>query len=150
MKAKIRCTKCKRCIQRLQTLVEHISISSNNTKSKTSKQDKLVEEYKTKDKGILRLFPYKILVETFNKKYTNLNDEQKSLLREYINNISNTTKFNEYFESELIKTITTLHEMYKGMKDKITNQVERNYKCFKVKKLVKRLPAEKVSDDYVL
>ena len=75
------------------TLVEHIS--SNSQVVLKEKEDKLVEEYKKQEKD-LRLLTYKILVETFNKKYTTLNDAQKGLLREYINNVTNTSKFNEY------------------------------------------------------
>jgi hypothetical protein len=82
------------------TLVEHIS--SNSPTTLKEKEDKLVEEYRKQEKD-LRLLTYKILVETFNKKYTNLNDDQKGLLKEYINNVTNTSKFNEYFEKELIK-----------------------------------------------
>ena len=91
------------------TLVEHIS--SNSQVVLKEKEDKLVEEYKKQEKD-LRLLTYKILVETFNKKYTTLNDAQKGLLREYINNVTNTSKFNEYYSKELIKTITNLHELF--------------------------------------
>ena len=109
------------------------------------KQDKLVETYKKQEKD-LRLLTYKILVETFNKKYTSLNNEQKSLLREYINNVTNTSKFNEYFESELIKTITTLHEMYKGMKDKITKiKLRETINVLKKQKIGKKITDEQVS-----
>lgn len=125
------------------TLVEHIS--SNSQTSLKEKQDKLVETYKKQEKD-LRLLTYKILVETFNKKYTSLNSEQKSLLREYINNVTNTSKFNEYFESELIKTITTLHELYKGMKDKITKiKLKETINVLKKQKIGKKITDEQVS-----
>ena len=124
------------------TLVEHISSNSPTLKEK---EDKLVEEYRKQEKD-LRLLTYKILVETFNKKYTNLNDEQKSLLREYINNVNNTSKFNEYFEKELIKTITSLHEMYKGMKDKITKiKLKETINVLKKQKIGKKITDEQVS-----
>jgi len=125
------------------TLVEHIS--SNSQTPKNVKQDKLVEEYKKQEKD-LRLLTYKILVETFNKKYTTLNESQKGLLREYINNVSNTSKFNEYFESELIKTITELHSMYKGMKDKITKiKLRETINVLKKQKIGKKITDEQVS-----
>jgi len=124
------------------TLVEHIS--SNSPKLK-EKEDKLVEEYRKQEKD-LRLLTYKILVETFNKKYTSLNSEQKSLLREYINNVNNTSKFNEYFEKELIKTITSLHELYKGMKDKITKiKLRETINVLKKQKIGKKITDEQVS-----
>ena len=124
------------------TLVEHISSNSPTLKEK---EDKLVEDYRKQEKD-LRLLTYKILVETFNKKYTNLNDDQKSLLREYINNVNNTSKFNEYFEKELIKTITSLHEMYKGMKDKITKiKLRETINVLKKQKVGKKITDEQVS-----
>ena len=124
------------------TLVEHISSNSPTLKEK---EDKLVEEYRKQEKD-LRLLTYKILVETFNKKYTNLNDDQKGLLREYINNVNNTSKFNEYFEKELIKTITSLHEMYKGMKDKITKiKLKETINVLKKQKVGKKITDEQVS-----
>ena len=125
------------------TLVEHIS--SNSPSTLKEKEDKLVEEYRKQEKD-LRLLTYKILVETFNKKYTNLNEYQKGLLREYINNVNNTSKFNEYFEKELIKTITSLHEMYKGMKDKITKiKLRETINVLKKQKIGKKITDEQVS-----
>ena len=125
------------------TLVEHISKQSSS--SLKEKEDKLVEEYRKQEKD-LRLLTYKILVETFNKKYTTLNQDQKSLLREYINNVNNTSKFNEYFESSLIKTITELHSMYKGMEDKITKiKLRETINVLKKQKIGKKITDDQVS-----
>ena len=125
------------------TLVEHIS--SNSPSTLKEKEDKLVEEYRKQEKD-LRLLTYKILVETFNKKYTNLNQEQKSLLREYINNVNNTSKFNEYFSNQLIKTITTLHEMYNVINDKITKiKLKETINVLKKQKIGKKITDEQVS-----
>ena len=125
------------------TLVEHIS--SNSPSTLKEKEDKLVEEYKKQEKD-LRLLTYKILVETFNKKYTNLNEDQKGLLREYINNVTNTSKFNEYFSNELVKTITTLHEMYNKMTDKITKiKLKETINVLKKQKIGKKVTDEQVS-----
>lgn len=99
------------------TLIENIT--SKKAETKAEPKDKLVENYKTQEKD-LRLLAYKILVETFNKKYTNLDDNQKSLLREYINNVSNTTKFNEYVSTEIPKIVTELKSVGKKIKDKVT------------------------------
>ena len=124
------------------TLVEHISNSSPSLKQK---EDRLVEDYKKQEKD-LRLLTFKILTETFNKKYTNLDDSQKGLLREYINNVTNTSKFGEYFEKELISTITKLHEMYKGMSDKITKiKLRETINVLKKQKLGKKITDEQVS-----
>jgi hypothetical protein len=125
------------------TIVEHISSSSQTVLKE--KEDKLVEEYKKQEKD-LRLLTYKILVETFNKKYTNLNVDQKSLLREYINNVTNTSKFNEYYSQQLIKTITTLYEMYKSITDKITKiKLRETINVLKKQKIGKKITDEQVS-----
>jgi type II secretory pathway pseudopilin PulG len=83
------------------------------------KDKKLIETYKQQDKD-LRLLTYKILVETFNKKYTNLDDSQKNLLKEYINNISNTTKFINYVGKELPNIIAELNIIKSKLKDRVT------------------------------
>jgi len=125
-----------------QTIIEHIS---NTTPSLKKKEEKLVEDYQKQEKD-LRLLTYKILLETFNNKYTNLNESQKGLLREYINNITNTSKFGEYFEKELISTITELHTMYKSMKDKITKiKLRETINVLKKQKIGKKITDNQVS-----
>ena len=79
----------------------------------------MIESYKQQDKD-LRLLTYKILVETFNKKYTNLDDSQKNLLKEYINNITNTTKFKDYVGQQLPNIISELNGIKAKLKDKVT------------------------------
>jgi len=124
------------------TLVEHIS---NSPISQLAKEDKLVEEYKKQEKD-LRLLTYKILVENFNKKYTTLNVNQKSLLREYINNVSNTSKFIEYYSTQLVEVITKLHDLHKGMNDKITKiKLRETINVLKKQKLGKKVSDEQVS-----
>ena len=99
------------------TLIE--SITSNPATKTQNKKDKLVESYKKQDKD-LRLLTYKILVETFNKKYSDLDDNQKNLLKEYINNLSNTTGFRSYIENEIPNIIKELKLIQSKVKDKVT------------------------------
>jgi len=99
------------------TLIENIT-SKPSTLLET-KKDKLVETYKQQEKD-LRLLTYKILVETFNKKYSNLNESQKELLKQYINNITNTTGFKSYVENEIPKIVKELKELSKKVNDKVT------------------------------
>ena len=100
------------------TLIENIT-SKPSIKTQPTEDKKLIETYKQHDKD-LRLLTYKILVETFNKKYTNLDQNQKNLLREYINNISNTTKFKDYVAVELPKIIGELKSIQSKLSDKVT------------------------------
>ena len=100
------------------TLIENIT-SKPSQKLKPTEDTKLIETYKQQDKD-LRLLTYKILVETFNKKYTNLDDSQKNLLKEYINNITNTTKFKDYISIELPNIIAELKAIKAKVQDKVT------------------------------
>ena len=64
-------------------------------------ESKTLETYKKSEKD-LRLLTYQVLVEKFNKKYKTLSEQQKALLRKYINNISNTNQLKEFVEKESI------------------------------------------------
>ena len=81
------------------TIVEHVT---RKQKSNKKEDKKLVEGYKKQEKD-LRLLAYGILVEKFNKKYSSLSQSQKKLLKEYINNISNTNSLKEFVETETYK-----------------------------------------------
>ena len=100
------------------TLIENIT-SKPSQLAKPTEDKKLIETYKQQDKD-LRLLTYKILVETFNKKYTNLDDSQKNLLKEYINNITNTTKFKDYVVTEIPKIAKELKSIKSKVEDKVT------------------------------
>jgi hypothetical protein len=100
------------------TLIENI-IARPSIKTNKVEDTKLIESYKQQDKD-LRLLTYKILVETFNKKYTNLDSKQKNLLKEYINNISNTSKFKDYLSVELPNIVSELKSIKAKIEDKVT------------------------------
>jgi hypothetical protein len=100
------------------TLIENI-IARPSVKTNKVEDTKLIESYKQQDKD-LRLLTYKILVETFNKKYTNLDSKQKNLLKEYINNISNTSKFKDYISVELPNIVSELKSIKSKIQDKVT------------------------------
>jgi hypothetical protein len=99
------------------SLIENITSKPATQKREEKKQ--LVEEYRKQDQDI-RLLTYKILVETFNKKYSNLNKEQKSLLREYINNVNNTSKFKDYILNEIPNIVKELKAISEKIQDKVT------------------------------
>jgi hypothetical protein len=101
------------------TLIENITSKPMSQSTKDAEAEKLVEDYRKQDKDI-RLLTYKILIETFNKKYTNLDTDQKEVLREYINNINNTSKFKDYYSQKIQETIKGLTGTKKNIKDKIT------------------------------
>jgi len=100
------------------TITENIINSSIQNKESKIK-DAVLEEYRKQDED-LRAISYKILVESFNNKYKHLTEEQKLLLREYINNINNTGKLNEYISTEVVKIANGLKEIGSKVSDKVT------------------------------
>ena len=98
------------------TIVENITRKNLSTKKK---EDVMVEGYKKQEKD-LRLLAYGILIEKFNKKYSSLSKNQRNLLKEYINNISNTNSLKELIESETIKVKKELQSYLHQVSDKIT------------------------------
>ena len=100
----------------LFTIVEHIT---RKTISDVKKEKTINESYRKQEKD-LRLLAYTILVEKFNKKYSSLSKSQKKLLKEYINNISNTNSLKEFIESETVKVTKKLQSMLPSVSDKVT------------------------------
>ena len=90
-------------------------ISSGVKKSK----NKTLNSYNTQEEDI-RLLTYQLLVDKFNKKYSTLNESQKNLLREYINNLSNTNSLREFIDAEVIKIRKLLSRHLTKVTDKIT------------------------------
>jgi len=114
-------------------LMEHLTGKVENT-------DKIIntinEEY-TKQPKEVRLLAWKMLVENFNNKYTNLSDKQRSILKEYINSVDNSDKLKTFVirECDLLKT---------NLKSvKITDQVTK-IKVNEVMKLITKLKSAKV------
>jgi len=98
------------------TILEHIT-----SKKITAKQVKahVLKEYTKKDKD-LRLLAYQILVDKFNTKYKTLNESQRSLLKNYINNVSNTNSLKEFVKTESSKVKKHLKKELPNITDKIT------------------------------
>jgi tellurite resistance protein len=100
------------------TIVENMINSSIENKDKKV-NDRVFEEYKKQDEEV-RMLSYKMLVENFNKKYNNLSEEQKRLLKEYINNINNTGKLKEYVTNEVNSLSEGLKQIGSKVSDKVT------------------------------
>ena len=105
-----------------QIIDNKISILEYLTQSPISpkkvKQD-LVEEFSKYDKD-LRVLTYKVMLEKFNGKYSNLNTGQKQILKEFINSIDNTPRLKEIYNTK-IKELKTLLESYiEHIKDETT------------------------------
>jgi hypothetical protein len=109
----------KEIFQAKSLIIEHMSTKST-PKSDLGDYNKteLIEMYK-KQTEEMRLLSYKLLVDNFNKKYSNLDAEQKSLLREYINNVSNTQGLREYVDKEVARVKGILQELSKTITDSV-------------------------------
>lgn len=96
------------------TIVEHMTnVSKSEAKTKT-----LVESFKAQQED-LRLLAYRILVDKFNDKYKGLNNEQKTLLREYINNIANTNSLREHINTEVPRVKQEIRSRLRDVDDKV-------------------------------
>jgi hypothetical protein len=85
------------------TLLEHIT-----EKPTSIKKDSVLENFDKQDKDT-RLLTYKILLEKFNDKYSGLQDNQKTLLKEYVNSVTNSPALKSYVNQEIkeVKKILT-------------------------------------------
>jgi len=123
------------------TLVEHIT----QTSVKKSNELNEMSEFVKQDKDV-RLLSYKILVDKFNEKYSNLNEGQKSLLRQYINTVSEGTEIKEFVSKEVIK----LQKELKTLNSKISDKVVK-IKLTEVINLLNEISAAKsLKDNHIL
>ena len=99
------------------TILEHIT---NKPISQNKAKEQVLKEYNKSDKD-LRLLAYQILVDKFNKKYKTLNESQRGLLKNYINNVSNTNSLKEFVDGESAKIKKELKVQLPKVSDKITS-----------------------------
>ena len=92
------------------TLVEHVQ-----TQSGIKKVGTLIEE-QNKD---VRILASKMVIDKFNTKYSKLNTPQKRILKEFINNVSNSVKLRKYVLNETNKLQTTLQSLKSNVPSKV-------------------------------
>ena len=102
-------------------IVESIVAAKTPTRlvSEAEKKD-LIKVYQQQNEDV-RLLAYKLLVDSFNEKYKGLDDRQKILIREYINNVSNTNSLREHINTE----VPIVRKEIVELKAKIDNDVVR-------------------------
>ena len=123
------------------TLIEHI------TRKEVKKQVELNEMAAfVKQDTEVRLLSYKILVDKFNEKYSNLNEGQKAILRQYINSVSEGTELKTFISEEVSK----LQKSIKTLSSKVDDKVVK-IKLSEVVNLLKEIAAAKtVKDNHIL
>jgi hypothetical protein len=104
-----------------QIIENKISILESLTTRAIDKQkveDDLMTEFQTYDKD-LRILTYKVLLEKFNGKYASLNDNQKQVLKEFINSVDSTPKLKSFYNDKIQEIKSELTRMAKKVTDKV-------------------------------
>lgn len=97
-----------------------ISILEHLTKSNsTANLSPIVEEFLQQDKAS-RVLVQKVMLEKFNKKFSTLSDEQKEVLREYIQSISDSTKLKKFLDEKFKQVRLDLLELQKSIDEPVT------------------------------
>ena len=96
------------------TLLEQLSASP--IEEKKVKED-VIQEFQTYDKDT-RILAYKILLEKFNGKYSDLYDSQKIILKEFINSVDSTPRLREFYNSQVNELKSSLQELSAITSDK--------------------------------
>jgi hypothetical protein len=110
-----------------QIIVNKIAILEGLTTKQVDKkkvEDDLMVEFQSYDKD-LRILTYKVLLEKFNGKYASLNDNQKSVLKEFINSVDSTPKLRDFYNTKVVEIKEELTKLTKKVTDKAT-QIKLN------------------------
>tara|TARA_R110001592_G_scaffold61157_2_gene186150 strand:- start:427 stop:1269 length:843 start_codon:yes stop_codon:yes gene_type:complete len=122
------------------TLLEHIT-----EKKVIIKTNPVLENFDKQDKNT-RLLTYKILLEKFNDKYSGLEFNQKTLLKEYVNNVTNSPALKSYVNQEIKEVKKDITKYSQKVKDKAV-AIKLNETKSMIKTLCKK---SSVSDDNVI
>jgi hypothetical protein len=87
-------------------------------------EDDLMEEFKSYPKD-LRILTYKVMLENFNGKYGTLNDDQKDVLKEFINSVDNTPRLKEFYNGKVFDLKEKLNKILPNIENKAT-QIKLN------------------------
>ena len=128
-------------VQSRYTILEHLV---RKPKSKIN-EEKGTENYLAQDSEI-RLLAYKLMIDKFNEKYVDLSIKQKNILKEYINNISNTTALRDFILLESKSLNISIKKALPKVQDKITT-IKLNEVCNMLAKLEK---VKTIKEEHVL
>tara|TARA_R110002153_G_scaffold64821_3_gene173635 strand:+ start:6699 stop:7562 length:864 start_codon:yes stop_codon:yes gene_type:complete len=119
-----------------ETIIEHI----NSAKTPKSRKKTIMESY-SKEPEDVRLLTYNILLEKFNDKYNGLNMQQKTLLKEYINNVNNTGKLKKFINTSISSVVKGLDKSIASVDNAIVKvklqEISQQLKNIKLKKVAK-------------
>jgi hypothetical protein len=127
----------KEVFQAKNCIVENIT----DSKKSINESDELIKFYQQQDEDI-RLLSYKLLIKGLNEKYSVLDENQKVILREYINNVSNTNSFGTFVSKKVDELKTSLSEVSKKILDSDVVKI-------KINEVVKQLDKIKPTNNMV-
>ena len=129
-------------IENKTALLEYLTSKSQN---KEEVKENILEEFKSQDKDV-RILTYRVLLEKFNDQYGNLNDNQKSVLKEFINGVDSTPKLKEFYNTKINEIKTHLFNLNKQVTDRAIQ--------IKINEVINILPSlgknDKVNDDHLI
>jgi hypothetical protein len=124
------------------TILEHLTKSPVE---RDSVKGSILEEFKSYDKDV-RVLTYRILLEKFNEKYSDLSKTQKRILKEFINSVDSTSSLKEFYNTEVVTIKKQISEQIKITKDK-TIQI----KLEEVSKLINELDKkDKIKSEHLV
>ena len=97
------------------TLVEFIS---KDVFVETRVEKRAAEDFLKEDKDI-RILAYKLIVEKYNEAYVELSKDQKEILKEYINSVSDVKQLKEYLNRKIQEVKDQLRELVHTVEDKV-------------------------------
>ena len=98
------------------TILEHLTAAQIKA---TKIKDEVMDEFEKSDKDV-RFIAYKMLLENFNVKYDTLHTNQKTILKEYITSVDNTSRLKEFYTNKINEIKTELSNLNKKTKNKVT------------------------------
>lgn len=128
-------------VQSRYTILEHLVRKPKNKIN----EEKGTDSYLAQDSEI-RLLAYKLMIDKFNEKYVDLSIKQKNILKEYINNISNTTALRDFILLESKSLNISIKKVLPKVQDKITT-IKLNEVCNMLTKLEK---VKTIKEEHVL
>jgi len=96
------------------TLLEHLTLGPVNQEKV---KDEVIQEFQTYDKDV-RMLTYKILLEKFNGKYSDLYESQKEVLKEFITSVDSTPKLRTFYNNRIQMLKEELGVLSKNITDK--------------------------------
>ena len=97
-------------------LLEHLTLSKIKSQEST---DELMNEFSHYDKDT-RILTYRILLDKFNNKYSDFSNNKKSILKEFINSVDNTTKLKDFYNIKINELKIDLTKLNKKTTNPVT------------------------------